>query len=146
MFSWCNMRKANQRSEPQKTMPVAVRSRTDETGVSSDRRIAARYGTSHNAAWEIGGVRYIVEVSDVSRAGARVRIRNGLLPMVAQTAFLCFMNQMVVEAVVVWIENDCAGLQFVGELPEEFDLMHFDEMGAEYFGTILKFQIAGARD
>lgn len=116
----------------------------DERALPAERRCAEREGAGHNVTVELAGVRYVVEVEDISRIGARILVRKGLMPSVGQCVTLQFMNSVSVEARVIHILGRSAGLSFLQPFPDDMDPQHFDEMGSDYFRSVLKLQIAGA--
>jgi hypothetical protein len=109
---------------------------------AGERRGAPRSPTSYNAACRIGNVRYIVEVRDVSRTGARIHVRQGLMPLPGRMVSLSFMDGQVVAARVVWTRDGEAGLELAEPLPDGGDAAHFDELGRDYYRAILRFQLA----
>ena len=109
----------------------------------SDRRSALRIETHHNAACRISSVRYVVEVADVSRTGARLKVRVGLVPAAGQRVALTFPGRAPVEAVVVWSQADSVGITFIEALADPDEAVHFDDLGADYFRALLKYRIAG---
>jgi hypothetical protein len=110
---------------------------------NANRRASSRVVTNHNASCTIHSVRYTVEVRDISRSGAQICIRQGLMPSVGQLVTLCFMNHDTADARVVWTDERCAGLLFTRELVDCLDVVHFDDLGADYYRAVLKFQMAG---
>ncbi len=110
--------------------------------VSGDRRTSARIETPYNAVASIGPVAFTVEVRNVSQRGAQIRIRQGLTPSAGQLVTLSFMNSAVVEGQVVWSDGNMAGLRFVNQDNIYWDAIHFEEMGADYYTAVLKFQSA----
>lgn len=98
----------------------------------------------HAASVKLGNVSYTVELRDVSRTGAQISIRRGLMPSVGQLVELQFLNNTLVEASVVWTNETDAGLHFAAVLPDGFDALHYDDLGSEYFRAVLRLQIGGS--
>jgi hypothetical protein len=107
-----------------------------------DQRSASRTATLHNAAVKLGSISYVVEVADISTQGAQIVVRHGLMPAFGQCVSLQFLNGLTVEADVVWAKGSNAGVQFREPVADVADIVHFDDLGAEYFGAVLKFQLA----
>jgi hypothetical protein len=120
-----------------------VEVRAPAADVVGDRRVAERLEPAHNAALRLGSVRYVVEVADVSLTGARVTVRQGLMPSAGQHVELQFMGGAAVVAEVVWIEGIDAGLAFEAPLGDLMETLYCDDLGAEFFSAVLRFQLAG---
>jgi hypothetical protein len=89
----------------------------------------------------VSDVAYAVEVRDVSRTGARIRVRQGLMPAIGQEVTLQLASRPSVAAIVVWTRGTSAGLRFMVPLGDRLDAVHFEDLGAEYFRAILRLQI-----
>lgn len=113
---------------------------------AEDRRSEARGKTDYNASCIMHTVNYNVELLDLSQSGARVRLRQGLMPCVGQKIAIGLMNGRVLDCVVSWVDDIEAGLQFDSKIPDVVDCAHFDEMGSEFYKSVLKYQIAKAAD
>ncbi len=109
-------------------------------GSAEDHRSASRLKSEHPASVRIRNVKYTVELCDVSPTGAQVRIRQGLIPTVGQDVELQFMNDALSTATVMWVEGPNVGLKFNEPLPDCSDVLHFDDLGSEYYRAILKLQ------
>lgn len=107
----------------------------------TERRSAPRLENGFNAACEQQSVSYNVEIVDLSRYGARIRIRQGLMPMANAAVALCFMDGESSKASVVWTKGTECGLQFLEPLSDLDGKRHFDEMGADFFHAILNLQV-----
>lgn len=105
-----------------------------------DRREATRVDTNQNAAFSVSNVRYIVEARDVSETGAQICIRRGVVPTRGQIVTLQFMERHPIGAKVVWTRDKNVGLKFLQPIAELPDALHFEDLGAEYFRAILRFQ------
>lgn len=141
------MSQRDDRKSLQPLVPVSPASQCSlaaEPEPDANRRARSRVETQHAASVRLGSVSYTVELRDVSRTGARIEIRRGLMPAIGQYVELQFLNDTVALAIVVWTSETCAGLQFVEELPEGFDAVHFDDLGSEYFRAVLRLQICRA--
>lgn len=137
------------RSDDRKRLAPYVPVPAQEGGVAvgpglapaGNRRAGSRLETHHNASVKLSNVSYTVGLRDVSRTGARIEIRRGLVPAVGQVVQLQFLNDMTAEATVVWTDGTLAGLSFVEALPDGFDAVHFDDLGSDYYRAVLKLQI-----
>lgn len=105
-----------------------------------DRRAAARVDTNHAAAISVSNVRYVVEARDVSATGAQICVRRGVMPSRGQVVTLQFMERHPIGAKVVWAKDNNVGLKFLQPITELIDALHFEDLGAEYFRAILRFQ------
>lgn len=106
-----------------------------------ERRESQRFATDYNAACVLGTVSYNVEICDISTTGARVRIRRGVVPRQDQHISLRLMNGKVVDGVVVWSGESEIRVQFKVPEPSLSEEMNFDELGSEFFSSVLRFQI-----
>jgi hypothetical protein len=113
------------------------------TSLAANRRASSRVETTHNASVKLSNVSYSVEVCDVSRTGAQICIRQGLMPEVGQVVTLQFMNQVVAEASVIWTKGSFVGLEFAEMLADSFDVVHFDDLGSDFYRAVLKLQTGG---
>ena len=106
-----------------------------------DGRSSSRLETGHNASVHLGSFSYNVEIADVSETGAQLRVRQGLVPSAGQVVSLQFLNGTVVQAHVVWSHDTTVGLKFA-EAINANDIEHFDELGADFYSAVLRFQLA----
>ena len=104
-----------------------------------ERRRAPRFASDYNAACVIRTVSYNVEVLDISKSGAKIRIGNGLLPGLGANVDLCLMDGRVVHATIIWSEDVIFGLGFISPLADAE--INVDHMGGDFFVSILRFQI-----
>lgn len=107
-----------------------------------DRRSKSRRATGYNASCVVRTLNYNVEVVDLSQKGARVRVRQGLMPAVGQALSLALMDGKAIEAFVVWSDAIEIGLQFVEPMSDPSEALHFDELGSDFYRAVLKLQIA----
>lgn len=107
----------------------------------AERRGDARQPGNYNAECMLGPVAYVVAIRDISGTGACLEIRQGLIPREGQYVSLRLMNGRTIDAVVTRSEETEIGIRF-REPIELSDISHFDEMGSEFYKSILKFQIA----
>jgi len=116
---------------------------TREDGSLQDgtRRKSLRHEAQDNGAVTVQNVSYVVEICNVSRYGAQIRVRQGLMPSVGQEVTLQFVNGMSVDGRVVWEQATLVGLQFSEPLPDEMDAVYFEDLGSEYFRAVLRLQI-----
>ena len=105
-----------------------------------DRRAAMRVDTNQSAAFSVSNVRYIVEARDVSETGAQICVRRGVVPSRGQVVSLQFMERPPIGAKVVWARDKNVGLKFLHPIADLPDALHFEDLGAEYFRAILRFQ------
>jgi PilZ domain len=108
---------------------------------NAERRASPRAENNFNAAYILKTLSYNVEIVDLSKEGARISIRQGLMPAKNATVSLCFMDGAANEATIVWTSGIECGLKFSEPLTELEEKQHFDEMGANFFRSILRFQI-----
>lgn len=107
-----------------------------------ERRKGARLETDYNGACIIGAVTYNVEISDFSDTGARLTVRQGVVPGVGKRIALGLMNGRTIEGIVVRSDGREIGLQFDEPIADVDDLLHHDEMGARFYSAVLKLQIS----
>ena len=105
-----------------------------------ERRREMRIGTHQNAAFGVSNVRYIVEARDVSVDGAQIYVRRGVVPAKGQDVTLQFMERQPIAATVVWTRDKSVGLKFLQRISELPDVLFFEDLGADYFRAILRFQ------
>jgi hypothetical protein len=117
-------------AEPKATLPQS----------GKDRRSATRVNTHQNAAFGISNVRYVVEARDLSKTGAQICVRRGVVPSAGQLVTLQFMERQPIRAKVVWARDKNVGLEFLQPLPDLPEALHFEDLGMEYFRAILRFQ------
>ncbi len=110
--------------------------------LGADRRTAERRPAHYNAACVLGRFEYNVELLDLSTTGAKVLIRQGIVPRLNQDVSLRLMDGQIIEGFVTRIERSEIGLQFCQPVQEIDDALHFDDMGASFYSAILRFQIA----
>lgn len=122
---------------------LVPRSGSDRLERPTERRSTSRTGTAHNVAVKLGTISYVVEVADISAKGAQIVVRHGLMPAIGQCVSLQFLNGVVVEADVVWATGTSAGVIFRELFADIADIIYFDDLGADYFGAVLRFQSAG---
>jgi hypothetical protein len=96
--------------------------------------------TNQSAAFSVSNVRYVVEARDVSKTGAQICIRRGVVPSTGQVVTLQFMERQPVGAKVVWTRDKNVGLKFLQPILDLPDALHFEDLGVEYFRAILRFQ------
>lgn len=111
---------------------------------SRERRSAPRLETPQRAVYSVNSISYPVEVRNVSTAGAAIHIRQGLAPPVGALVTLSFVNNTTLEGRIVWSDGNTSGMQFSVNQEPDWDLLHFDEMGANYYSAVLKLQSATA--
>lgn len=109
-----------------------------------DRRSNERQATDYNGSCVVHTVSYNVEVLDLSRIGARVRLRQGLMPAAGQSLSLVLMDGSAIDGFVAWAGALEIGLQFREPLRDLQECLHFDEMGSDFYRSVLRFQIARA--
>jgi PilZ domain len=109
--------------------------------IMAERRVSPRAENNFNAAYILKTLSYNVEIVDLSKEGARIYVRQGLMPPDNATVSLCFMDGAANEATVVWTSGFECGLKFSEPLTELEEKRHFDEMGADFFHSILRFNI-----
>ena len=109
---------------------------------SKDRRSSARVDSDFNAACIMQTVSYNVELLDLGRLGARIRIRQGLLPACDSKVSLCFMDGKALDAIVIWTKATDCGLKFSEPVSDFDEQANFDDLGADFFRSVLKFQIS----
>lgn len=107
-----------------------------------ERRSAARRQTAYNASCTMRTVSYNVELLDLSPQGARVRMRQGLVPEKGQRISIRLMNGQSIDCVVSWVAETDIGLQFNESLADAIDCANFDEMGSDFYKSVLKYQIS----
>lgn len=112
---------------------------------AAERRRGERLATSYSGAFQLGAVSYNVEIVDMSESGARVRVRRGIVPRVDQIVSLRFLDGRTAEAVVVRSHGIEIGVRFKEPIEDWKDVIHFDEMGADFYKCILRFQVARDR-
>jgi hypothetical protein len=105
------------------------------------RRASSRVEARDGGAVTVHNVSYAVEICNVSRQGAQIRVRQGLVPFVGQAVSLQFVNGTNVNCRVVWQQDTLIGLRFDAPLPDGMDGVYFDDLGSEYFRGIVKLQI-----
>ena len=88
----------------------------------------------------IKDVRYTVEVRDVSHTGAQFLVRKGLVPNEGQPVTLQFMGRQPMQADVVWVRDGLVGLRFRDPIDDLFDVLHFEDLGADFFKAVLRFR------
>lgn len=108
----------------------------------SDRRRDERFTTDYNVACMMGNVSWNVEVCDVSVSGARVSIRQGIVPRKGQRVAIRLMSGKSIPATVVWCGEKEIGIQFDRIVPDLQEEMMFDDMGADFYRSVFRFQIA----
>ena len=111
------------------------------SGSQIERRQARRISTAYNGVCRLGTVSFNVEIIDLSTSGARVRIRHGLVPREGQHATLKLMSGKVMECEVIRSDGSEIGVRFISPIQDVDDVLHFDEMGAEFYKCILRFQV-----
>jgi len=104
------------------------------------RRVSSRVEAKDGGAVTVHNVSYAVEICNVSRQGAQIRVRQGLVPFVGQAVNLQFVNGTSVNCRVVWGQETLIGLRFDEPLPDEMDGVYFDDLGSDYFRGIVKLQ------
>lgn len=112
-----------------------------KTDAGLERRMAERHATTYNAACRLGTISYNIEVCDVSSTGLRAKIRRGLVPRLKQNVSIQLMNGYVIEGVCVWVRKSEIGIEFLKPEPSLSEGANFDELGAEFYRLVLKFQI-----
>jgi hypothetical protein len=120
---------------------VAPTSINRSPAVQNERRTSSRLENNHNGSVQLGNFSYIVEIADVSESGAQLRVRHGLVPSAGQTVTLQFLNGTVVQAHVVWSRGTTVSIRFQDSI-DASDIAHFDELGADYFSAVLRYQLA----
>lgn len=105
------------------------------------RRTSARLEARDNGAVTVHDVSYVVEICNVSRHGAQIRVRHGLVPFVGQAVVLQFVNGKSIESRVVWERDTLIGLSFDEPLSDVTDGVYFDDLGSDYFRAVLKLRI-----
>lgn len=106
-----------------------------------DRRASDRLEADYSSLCRVMSVSCKIDFRDVSRTGAGIVIRQGVVPKVGQVVGLSLMERASIEAEVVWTKDDMVGLKFSVELPDPADALHFDDLGAGYFRAVLKFTL-----
>lgn len=109
---------------------------------ATERRRSERQATSYSGACQLGAVSYNVEILDLSASGARVRVRRGIVPRIDQTVSLRFLDGRTTEALVVRSDGTEIGVHFKAAIEDWQDVVHFDEMGADFYKCVLRFQVA----
>ena len=109
--------------------------------VPAERRSAARQRGEFNAECRLGPVAYVVEIRDISSAGACLHIRQGIVPRVGQDVSLSLMDGRTIDATVSRSTDFEIGVRF-REPVDISDVAHFDEMGSEFYSAVLKLQMA----
>jgi hypothetical protein len=95
---------------------------------------------NQSATFSVSNVRYVVEARDVSQSGAQICVRRGMVPSQGQIVTLQFMERQPIRAKVVWARDKNVGLKFLQPIPDLPDALHFEDLGADYFRAILRFQ------
>lgn len=121
-------------------LPKKVQVASPPERVGMDRRAATRVDTNQSAAFSVSDVRYVVEACDVSETGAQICVRRGVVPSRGQVVTLQFMERQPIGAKVVWAKDRNVGLKFLHPISDLPEALHFEDLGAEYFRAILRFQ------
>lgn len=108
----------------------------------SDRRRDERFTTDYNVACMMGNVSWNVEVCDVSIGGARVSVRQGIVPRKGQRVAIRLMNGKSIPATVMWCGEKEIGIQFDRVVPDLREELMCDDMGADFYRSVFRFQIA----
>lgn len=111
-----------------------------EVARDSSRRLSPRVEASNHGSVTVRSVSYIVEVCDVSRHGAQIRLRQGLVPTKGQMVTLQFVSGTSLPACVIWTNGTLVGLKFDEPLSDTLDGVYFDDLGSEYFLGVLRIQ------
>jgi len=113
---------------------------TQQAGPSdtSSRRTSPRIEARDHGAVTVHSVSYAVEICNVSRDGAQIRVRQGIVPFVGQAVALQFVSGTSIESRVVWQTDTLIGLRFDEPLPDVLDGVYFEDLGSDYFRGILK--------
>jgi len=107
----------------------------------ASRRTSPRVDAKDSGAVTVHNVSYTVEISNVSRHGAQIQVRQGLVPVPGQAVALQFVDGTTVESRVMWVRDTLIGLRFEQPLPDVLDGVYFDDLGSDYFRAVLKLQI-----
>lgn len=105
------------------------------------RRMSPRLRAKDSGAVTVHSVSYVIEMCNVSRQGAQIRVRQGLVPFVGQAVVLQFVDGTSVSSRVIWERDTLIGLRFDEPLPDVLDGIYFDDLGSDYFRAVLKLQI-----
>ena len=105
-----------------------------------ERRADPRQPSNYNAECMLGPVAYVVAIRDISGGGACLQITQGIVPREGQDVTLRLMDGRKIDAVVTRSEEKEIGIRF-REPIEIGDVSHFDEMGSDFYMSILRVQM-----
>jgi hypothetical protein len=108
-----------------------------------EQRASTRLDSGFNVAFELQTVSYNAELVNLSREGAQIQIRHGLMPPRGATVRVAFMDGRTHTALVVWTGQTECGLRFDEPISNLEEMMHFDDLGSEFYRSVLKLQICG---
>ncbi|MGE0769422.1 MAG: PilZ domain-containing protein [Hyphomicrobiaceae bacterium] len=121
-----------------------ISERRDRSLEAITRRVSPRVDAKDNGSVSFRTVSYAVEFCNVSRGGAQIRVRQGLIPAVGQSVTLQFVDGTNIDSQVVWQRDTLLGLHFNEPLSDAMDAVYFEGLGADYFRAVLKLQIMRA--
>lgn len=111
--------------------------------VKMDRRAFPRIAGEYNASCLLNTVSYNVELVNLSSEGAQIRMREGLMPSPGSRVELAFMDGEALPATVIWVNLTDCGLMFDNPIERLDERTHFDELGADFYVSVLKLQNKG---
>ena len=105
-----------------------------------DRRKSERQTTWQQVVLRTGLSTTYCELLDVSGKGAKVLVKNGIVPHAGVDTILEFIDGQVIEGRVAWVDASTLGLTFSQHLDVTADVLHHDHMGVNYFLSVIRHQ------
>lgn len=107
----------------------------------TDRRRFERFATNQPAELVGDHQHVVVELLDISDLGARIEVRQGLMPNIGEKISLQLFDGTDLEGRVVRIDNNTTvGIEFTARHIDAADLTHHDQMGSGLYQAVLKIQ------
>lgn len=105
-----------------------------------DRREGARRTARQHVALHFRGLRLICDLVDLSEAGAKLSVGDGIVPNICDSIVLTLFDGTMLDGTVTWLRDKHLGVEFLYPVPDVDERLDFENLGRDFFGRAVSLQ------
>lgn len=105
-----------------------------------DRRYDARPVAHQHVAIRFRNNNLICDLADLSEAGAKICVLDGVVPNVDEMIVLTLFDGTAVNGRVAWLREKHIGVEFVNPVSDVEARLDFEDLGSAFFGKAVTLQ------
>lgn len=105
-----------------------------------DRREGPRRTARQHVALHFRGLRLICDLVDLSEAGAKLSVGDGIVPNIGDSIVLTLFDGTMLDGTVTWLRDKHLGVEFLYPVPDVDERLDFENLGRDFFGRAVTLQ------